>query len=179
MVGHVSRAATAVGLALVSACATAPGGSEVAGQMRPLVNSSGAVIGQVVSAEGTSNLVLRIDAGSLPPGAHGIHLHAVGRCDGPKFESAGPHWNPGGRMHGRDNPQGAHVGDLPNLTANSAGRASVELNVTRATAAGIAPVADADGTALVIHAKPDDYRTDPSGASGDRIACAVLAAPAG
>ena len=179
MIGHGLRIAAVTGLALMSACATVPGQQDVAAQTRALINSNGAVIGQVATAEGASNLIMRIDAGGLPPGVHGIHLHAVGRCDGPKFESAGPHWNPGGRMHGRDNPQGAHVGDLPNLTVNAAGRVVVEMNVTRATAAGFAPVADADGTAVVIHAMPDDYRTDPSGASGDRIACAVLAPPAG
>lgn len=111
---------------------------------------------------------IRVDADGLPAGVHGIHLHAVGRCDGPKFESAGAHWNPAGRQHGKDNPQGAHLGDLPNLTADADGKASASFAIA-------GDMADADGTALVIHAKPDDYKTDPSGNSGDRIACAVLA----
>ncbi len=110
---------------------------------------------------------IKVDAEGLPAGVHGIHLHAVGRCDGPKFESAGPHWNPAGKQHGKDNPQGAHLGDLPNLTAGADGKASASFAID-------GDMADADGTALVIHAKADDYKTDPSGSSGDRIACAVL-----
>lgn len=110
---------------------------------------------------------IKVDAEGLPAGVHGIHLHAVGRCDGPKFESAGAHWNPAGKQHGKDNPQGAHLGDLPNLTAGADGKASASFAID-------GDMADADGTALVIHAKADDYKTDPSGNSGDRIACAVL-----
>ena len=110
---------------------------------------------------------IKVDAERLPQGVHGIHLHAVGRCDGPKFESAGPHWNPASKQHGKDNPQGAHLGDLPNLTAGADGKASASFAID-------GDMADADGTALVIHAKADDYKTDPSGNSGDRIACAVL-----
>jgi len=97
-----------------------------------------------------------------------LHLHAVGRCEGPKFDSAGPHWNPAGRQHGHLNPAGSHLGDLPNLTVSANGRGALNFLVRGG-------LVDADGTALVIHAKPDDYRTDPSGSSGDRIACAVLA----
>jgi Cu-Zn family superoxide dismutase len=110
---------------------------------------------------------IKVNAEGLPAGVHGIHLHAVGRCDGPKFESAGAHWNPAGKQHGKDNPQGAHVGDLPNLTAGADGKASASFAID-------GDMADADGTALVIHAKADDYKTDPSGNSGARIACAVL-----
>jgi Cu-Zn family superoxide dismutase len=105
---------------------------------------------------------------------HGIHLHAIGRCEGPDFKSAGGHWNPAGHQHGRDNPMGAHLGDLPNFDVAGQTVASLTLPVGGITAADLA---DADGTALVIHADPDDYKTDPSGNSGARIACAVLAPP--
>ena len=105
----------------------------------------------------------------MPAGLHGIHLHEKGLCEGPKFESAGKHWNPGGKQHGRDNPLGAHLGDLPNIEVGVSG------GTARIAAVG-AELADADGTALVLHAKPDDYQTDPSGASGDRVACAVVGA---
>ena len=115
---------------------------------------------------------IKVDAEGLAPGVHGIHLHAVGQCDGPDFKSAGGHWNPAGRQHGRDNPQGAHLGDLPNLAAGDDGKATASFTVD-------GDMADTDGTSLVIHAKPDDNKTDPSGNSGDRIACAVLTTPAG
>jgi Cu-Zn family superoxide dismutase len=114
---------------------------------------------------------IKVVAEGLPAGVHGIHLHAIGRCDGPDFKSAGPHWNPAGKQHGHDNPLGAHLGDLPNLTIGADGRGSASFAIQ-------GDMADTDGTALVIHAKPDDEKTDPSGNSGDRIACAVLVAPA-
>ncbi len=117
---------------------------------------------------------LRVEASGLAQGVHGIHVHAVGRCDSPDFASAGPHWNPAGRQHGRDNPQGMHQGDLPNLTIGADGRGSIEVAVGGATS--MAGLLDADGAALVIHAAPDDYRTDPSGNSGARIACGVIGA---
>ena len=104
---------------------------------------------------------------------HGTHLHAVGKCDGPKFESAGSHWNPTGRKHGRDHLEGAHIGDIDNI-AIAAGGSAKSIATVAVTANALA---DADGTSLVIHAKPDDYKTDPSGNSGDRIACAVISPP--
>jgi Cu-Zn family superoxide dismutase len=110
---------------------------------------------------------LTIDANGLTPGVHGMHLHAVGRCDGPDFASAGPHWNPASRKHGMENPEGPHQGDLPNLTTGADGHAVVTIEVP-------AGMMDADGTALVIHAAADDNRTDPSGNSGARIACAAF-----
>ena len=136
-----------------------------------LVNSAGASTGAVQVEPRANGSYLRIAVQGLPPGEHGLHLHAVGRCEGPAFQSAGAHWNPAGRQHGHLNPQGAHAGDLPNLTVSANGRGALNFLVAGAG------LADADGMALVIHAKPDDYRTDPSGNSGDRIACAVIAAP--
>jgi Cu-Zn family superoxide dismutase len=136
-----------------------------------LVNSAGASIGAVQAEQRAAGTYLRIAVQDLTPGEHGLHLHAVGRCDGPDFKSAGAHWNPAGKQHGHLNPLGAHAGDLPNLTVSSNGHGALNFLVTGHE------LADADGTSLVIHAKPDDYKTDPSGNSGDRIACAVAAAP--
>jgi Cu-Zn family superoxide dismutase len=129
----------------------------------PLIGADGREQGSATLSGGS----LRIDASGLTPGVHGMHLHAVGRCDPPDFASAGPHWNPASRKHGTENPEGPHLGDLPNLTVGADGRASATLAVPP-------ELLDEDGAALVIHAGPDDYRTDPSGNSGARIACAAF-----
>lgn len=114
----------------------------------------------------------------LQPGQHGVHFHAVGRCDGAAslaFASAGAHYNPGNRKHGLNAPDGPHAGDAPNVVANSDGRATVRFTTDRVTlTAGPATLNDADGTSLVIHALGDDQTTDPSGNSGARIACGVV-----
>lgn len=136
----------------------------------------GALLGTVTISEDPAGLVMNISGVGMPAGTHGIHLHEKGLCDGPKFESAGAHWNPAGKKHGRDNPAGAHAGDLANLNVAADGTATVSVPVAGAKmSSGNMMLADADGTALVIHAKADDYKTDPSGDSGERIACAVLA----
>lgn len=114
---------------------------------------------------------LTLDVQGMPPGPHGVHFHTVGRCDPPSFEGAGPHWNPTGRQHGRDNPQGAHAGDVPNISVDGNGRGTLTVDVP----GSLASLMDADGAALIVHAAPDDYRTDPSGNSGARLACGVLA----
>jgi len=136
-----------------------------------LVSSSGAVLGTVRVFSEPTGVMLRIDATGVPAGQHGVHVHAVGRCDPPGFTSAGPHWNPTERKHGHRNPAGFHVGDLGNLGVGADGRLVAGLLVPQAT---IDALRDADGAALVLHAKVDDEVTDPSGNSGDRIACAVL-----
>lgn len=136
----------------------------------PAVATSVPLTGADGSSAGSASLIgnsLTIDASGLTPGAHGMHLHAVGRCDPPDFTSAGAHWNPTAHKHGRDNPEGPHLGDLPNLVVGADGRASVTLAVPPG-------LVDDDGAALVIHAAPDDNRTDPSGNSGARVACAAF-----
>ena len=117
--------------------------------------------------------------GNIPAGVHGIHFHAVGRCDGPDFMSAGGHYNPTNRQHGFNNPEGVHAGDLENLVADvSAAQQSGYLYRTTTQGVTLTPgptsLFDADGTALVIHANADDYVSDPAGNSGGRIACAIL-----
>ncbi|QNN65524.1 superoxide dismutase family protein [Sphingomonas rhizophila] len=142
----------------------------------PVMAGDGSPKGNLTVTEDAGGIVVALAATGLPEGVHGVHLHTTGLCEGPKFESAGGHWNPSSKKHGRDNPAGAHLGDLDNLTVGADGSATLRFTVNGATlAAGTTSLADADGTAFVIHAKADDYKTDPSGDSGDRIACAVIA----
>jgi len=117
-----------------------------------------------------------VSASGLTPGDHGVHLHAVGKCEEPAFASAGGHLNPAGRQHGMNNPAGRHLGDLPNLVAGADGTATLSYPLGDPASSLSASLFDADGTALVIHAGPDDYITDPSGNSGGRVACGVFAA---
>jgi len=149
-------------------------------QPAQLLDGAGKAIGQVEMSEDANGVTLKVTAAGLPAGTHGVHLHEKGMCEGPKFESAGAHWNPAGKQHGRDNPMGAHLGDLANMEAADGAEASSTYLVAGVTMGGTQnALADADGTSLVVHAKADDYKTDPSGNSGDRIACAVIAPPMG
>lgn len=138
-----------------------------------LVNGEGAQIGNAsVSITASGEALVLVQAEGIPEGVHGIHLHMVGACEGPTFESAGEHIADG-HEHGVMAADGPHPGDLPNATALADGTVTYE-----AFAAGLTMdlLFDADGSALMIHAEPDDYATQPGGASGDRIACAVIEA---
>ncbi len=139
-----------------------------------LKQGNGLPAGTAVLAAAGDKVTLTVAVAGLSAGDRGMHLHMVGRCDGPDFTSAGGHLNPGGRQHGAHNPAGSHLGDLPNLTvgANGAGSVTATLPGTRAELE--AALFDADGTAIVVHAAADDYKTDPTGNSGPRVACGVL-----
>lgn len=153
---------------LTGACATVPTPDR---QTASLIGASGNSVGAVqwwIDASGTH---IEMQVNGLTPGLHGTHLHQVGRCDGPDFKSASGHWNPTGRKHGHHNADGWHAGDLGNIGASDGGPTKFSFTLPP----GSGSLADADGSALVIHAKADDEMTDPSGNSGDRIACAVIA----
>ena len=136
-----------------------------------LRTSQGASAGSATVTPVADGLALAVTVEGLPPGQHGVHIHMVGRCDAPTFESAGAHWNPSNRQHGLENAQGPHAGDMPNLTVGEDGRGSLEHRL----GGNLDNFLDADGSALVVHAAVDDQRTDPSGNSGGRIACGVFA----
>lgn len=142
-----------------------------------LADASGGTKGTATVTDTSAGLRIIIDGSGLPQGAHGLHVHTVGRCEAPDFASAGPHWNPTAKMHGKEAPGGPHWGDLPNLVVGTDGRGRIEFVIPGTQLyGGTAPLLDADGSAIVIHAAADDYRTDPSGNSGARIACGVFAA---
>lgn len=112
----------------------------------------------------------------LPPGTHGLHIHAVGQCDPPEFTSAGAHFNPGNKQHGKLNPTGPHAGDLPNLVVAASGEGGIDVTTRGFTLTqGATSVMGDKGSAIVVHANPDDDKTDPTGNSGARIACGVIA----
>ena len=154
---------------LVAGCSTVA--EPQGGPPMPLINASGQTIGTVRAWQTAGGVTFRINASGLPHGVHGVHVHAVGKCDPPDFASAGPHWNPTGKKHGMSNPAGPHAGDLPNVVVKANGVLAATLVLS---AASMSSLIDADGAALVIHAAADDNMTDPSGNSGARIACAVL-----
>jgi Cu-Zn family superoxide dismutase len=141
------------------------------GAPMPMINALGAPIGAVRAWQTAGGVSFHIEAAGLPHGVHGLHVHAVGRCDPPEFTTSGGHWNPADKKHGMNNPAGPHAGDLPNVEVAANGVLSATVTLPGATMAGLL---DADGSALVLHAAADDYKTDPSGNSGARIACAVI-----
>ena len=141
------------------------------GAPMPLVNSAGQAVGTVRAWQTAGGVTFHVNGWGLPHGIHGIHVHSVGRCDPPDFASAGGHWNPAGKKHGLNNPAGPHAGDLPNVDVAANGVLSATVTLPGAS---MASLLDADGAALVLHAGPDDYVTDPSGSSGARIACAII-----
>lgn len=145
-----------------------------------LIDGSGQTVGRAMLTQGPTGLLIRIEAEGLTPGWHGAHIHATGQCAAP-FTSAGAHINHGEPRapHGLLNAQGPDDGDLPNIFADPQGRVRAEIFTTRARLAAEGPgqwLWDADGSALVIHANPDDHRTQPIGGAGDRVVCGVMAA---
>jgi Cu-Zn family superoxide dismutase len=116
-----------------------------------------------------------VNISRIPPGMHAFHVHAVGKCEVPDFKSAGGHFNPAGKQHGKDNPNGPHAGDMLNFEAGADGTAKFStVNATVSLDEGANSLFHEGGSALVIHEKADDYKTDPAGNAGNRIACGVI-----
>jgi Cu-Zn family superoxide dismutase len=164
-----------VGLApLLAGCAAmqTAGGAAATVDLR---NTAGASVGTANLTQVGNVVRIVLDAKGLTPGLHGVHIHAVGKCDPPDFNSAGPHFNPTGKQHGALNPQGAHAGDLPNINVGADGNGRLETATEQITlGTGTTSLWDADGSSLVVHAAPDDFKTDPTGNSGGRVACGVI-----
>jgi Cu-Zn family superoxide dismutase len=176
LVGSIALAFAAAGCVNRSLGTTPaiPAGDATSVARAELRNLQGALVGTATLQQTPNGVLVTADIANLPAGTHAIHFHTVGSCE-PPFASAGGHFNPSSRQHGFRNDQGPHAGDLPNIHVPTTGATRVDhlsRDVSLRTTDG--GLFDGDGSALVIHALADDYRTDPSGASGDRIACGVV-----
>lgn len=139
-----------------------------------LKDAQGKPVGDVVVWDQGPGVALEIKLHDLTPGVHAIHFHQVPKCEGPDFKSAGGHFNPESKKHGFDNPEGHHAGDMKNFTVGANGKASARLEDNDVTLKDGPHSLLTNGAAIVVHAKADDYKTDPAGNSGDRVACGVL-----
>jgi Cu-Zn family superoxide dismutase len=140
-----------------------------------LKSSDGRSLGAIRLTERADGVAIEGKVTSLPAGIHAIHVHEVGKCDPPMFESAGGHFNPTGAQHGSKNPKGSHAGDLPNITIPPTGTFALNIKAADVTLRpGQRSLFDTDGSSLVVHSGPDDLSTDPDGMAGPRVACGVI-----
>jgi Cu-Zn family superoxide dismutase len=138
-------------------------------------DTSGKEVGQAELVQTPHGVLVKLSLKGAVSGEHAFHVHAIGKCE-PPFTSAGGHFNPGAKKHGMEAAEGAHAGDMPNLHIPTSGDLVVEIANPMISLVKGQPnsVFDADGSALIIHAGVDDYKSDPTGNAGDRIACGVI-----
>lgn len=162
-----------LGAAMLAVSLSAQGGSTPA--KVEIKDGQGQAVGTATLTQDKGMVHIQLDVKGLKPGAHAIHVHQTPKCEGPAFTSAGGHFNPAGKKHGLKSPDGPHAGDMPNFTVSADGTSKAMVMANGLTM-GSEPnsVFTNGGTALVIHAGPDDMMTDPAGAAGDRVACGVI-----
>ena len=158
----------AVAQADAGAPATSPAPASLTVKM---IDAKSQPVGTATLTQTPHGVLIAVDLHHLTPGAHAIHLHETGKCE-PPFKTAGGHFNPGHKQHGFLVAEGAHGGDLPNLDVPVNGSVKAEFIAHGVNLDGA--LLDADGSALVVHAKADDYKSQPAGDAGDRVACGVI-----
>ncbi len=175
MTRHISRTALFAALA-AAALLAAPSARAADAASAKMIGADGKPLGTLSLAQTAGGVLIRGELKGLPSGTHAFHIHAVGKCE-PPFASAGGHFNPTHRPHGFETPAGGHAGDMPNLHVPASGDVTVETINDRVTLANGKPnsLFGGAGTAFVIHAGSDDYKSDPAGNAGSRIACGVIA----
>lgn len=163
-------------IATASYAAEDPKGfSDVKKVTAAIINSKNEKIGTATFSDVQRGVKIELEVSKLSPGKHGVHIHEKGECKAPDFKSAGEHYNPNGQAHGVDHSGGSHVGDLPNLIVDEKGNAKTEMYAQNLTLnVGASALLKKGNTSLVIHASPDDDKSQPAGNAGDRQACAVI-----
>jgi Cu-Zn family superoxide dismutase len=166
--------AARVGVALVAASAVVMAQAPETAKAE-LKDAAGKTVGQATLTESPHGVLVHVTLTGAPAGAHAFHIHTTGKCDAPMFMTAGGHFNPAMKQHGINNPMGMHAGDLPNVDVPASGALTFDVFATDVTLkSGANSLMDADGSAVMLHQGLDDYKGDPAGNAGARIACGVV-----